>query len=463
MSRTARITAIVSTAVFLASLDLFIVNIAFPDLERDFAQTSRASLSWVLSAYAIVFAALLVPAGRWADRVGRKRVFLTGLALFGAASAACAAAWSVEALVAARVLQAAGAAMLMPASLGLLLASYPPERHKVAIGAWSAVAGVAASAGPVAGGLLVELGWQWVFLVNIPITLAALVAGARVLPEIRDPSRTKPDTTGAVVLAVAVAALVAAIVEGPEWGWESERVLALLTAAVALGAVVVQRARTHPAPVVEPALVRERTFLLANIAMLLFFLAFAAMLLGSVLYLTEVWDRTALEAGLMLAPGPAAAALSSVPGALLGAKFGFRRVGLTGVALYVTGGAWWMTHMAAQPDFTGALLPAMIVGGLGVGLVNPTLVGAASSALPPERFATGTGVLNMNRQVGTALGVALLVALVGTPAPGEAVAAFRDAWWIVPGSAAVAGLALALIGAPTPRVAPLPAAKEALA
>jgi EmrB/QacA subfamily drug resistance transporter len=462
MSPIARVTAIVSTGVFLASLDLFIVNLAFPDIQEDFAGTTRASLSWVLSAYAIVFAALLVPAGRWADRVGRKRVFLTGLGLFAVASGAAAAAWTVETLVAARVLQAAGAAMLVPASLGLLLATYPPERHKVAIGIWSAVAGVAASAGPVVGGLLVELGWQWVFILNLPITAVAFAAGMRVLPEVRDPSRVKPDTAGAVVLAGAVAALVAAIVQGPEWGWDSAGVLALFAAAVVLGAVVVARAQTHPAPVVEPALVRERRFLLANVAMLLFFLAFSAMLLGSVLYLTEVWGRTTLEAGLMLAPGPLAAAISAVPGALLGAKLGFRRVGLAGVALYVAGGAWWMTQMGAQSNFAGELLPAMIIGGLGVGLVNPTLVGAASAALPPERFATGTGVLNMNRQVGTALGVALLVALVGTPAAPEAVDTFRDAWWIVVGSAASAGVALALIGAPTPRLAPTPAPKEAL-
>src|SRR3954469_22724782 len=203
MSRRGRVAAIVSVGVFVASLDLFIVNIAFPDLQRDFAGTSLASLSWVLNAYAIVFAALLVPAGRWADRVGRKRAFLGGLALFTGGSAACAAAPSVGVLVGARVVQAAGAALLMPASLGLLLPEFPAEKRGLALGLWAAVGGTAAAAGPVIGGLLVELSWRWVFLVNIPIGIAAIVAGARVLREIREEGAERPDIVGAALLTAA--------------------------------------------------------------------------------------------------------------------------------------------------------------------------------------------------------------------------------------------------------------------
>src|ERR1700712_2826174 len=212
MSHRARVAAIVSVGVFVASLDLFIVNIAFPDIQRDFSGTSLASLSWVLNAYAIVFAALRAPGGRWAARTGRKRAFLGGLALFTAASAICAIAPSLGVLVAARVVQATGAAILMPASLGLLLPEFPPEKRGLAIGLWAAVGGTAAAAGPVIGGLLVELSWRWVFLVNVPVGIGAIVAGSRVLREIREESTApQPDVGGAAVLVVGVASLIAAI------------------------------------------------------------------------------------------------------------------------------------------------------------------------------------------------------------------------------------------------------------
>src|SRR4051794_13033091 len=246
MSRRGRVAAIVSVGVFVASLDLFIVNIAFPDLQRDFGGTRLATLSWVLNAYAIVFAALLVPAGRWADRLGRKRAFLGGLALFTLASAACAAAPTVGVLVAARAVQAAGAALLMPASLGLLLPEFPAEKRGVALGLWAAVGGTAAALGPVVGGLLVELSWRWVFLVNLPVGIVAIVAGARVLTEVREEGGARPDTAGAVLLTGAVGALIAAIVEGPGWGWGSPRVVGLFATAVVLGVGFVVQSARHP-------------------------------------------------------------------------------------------------------------------------------------------------------------------------------------------------------------------------
>ena len=181
MSRRTKVTLTVSVGVFMASLDLFIVNIAFPDIQREFTGVSLAGLSWVLNAYAITFAALLVPAGRWADRAGRKRGFLLGLGLFSLASAACAAAPSVDVLVVARVAQATGAAFLLPTSLGLLLPEFPPEKRGAAVGIWAAVGGVAAAAGPPIGGLLVQAGWRWVFIVNVPIGIAAFVAASRLL------------------------------------------------------------------------------------------------------------------------------------------------------------------------------------------------------------------------------------------------------------------------------------------
>jgi EmrB/QacA subfamily drug resistance transporter len=458
MSRRGRVAAIVSVGVFVASLDLFIVNIAFPDMERDFADTSLAGLSWVLNAYAIVFAALLVPAGRWADRVGRKRAFLGGLALFTVASAACAAAPSVGALVAARVIQAAGAALLMPASLGLLLPEFPPEKRGLAIGLWAAVGGTAAAAGPVIGGLLVELSWRWVFVVNLPVGIAAIVAGARVLQERREEGAAQPDTLGAAVLTGAVGTLIAGIVQGPDWGWTSGRVIALFAAAAALTAIFVLRSARHPVPVVEPELLRVRAFAAANVASVLFFVGFAAMLLGSVLFLTQVWGETALGAGLKIAPGPATAAVFAVAGGVLSGKIGPRAVGAIGAALFALGGVWWATHLGATPHYAADYLPGMLVGGAGVGFVNPALAGAATAQLPPARLSTGSAVQTMSRQIGSALGVALLVAVIGTPSPAEAVGAFENAWWMMVAAAAGAGAAFVAVG---PLAAPAGADVEA--
>src|SRR2546423_2703727 len=203
-----RVLIVVSAAVFMASLDLFIVNIAFPAIEHDFGGTSLASLSWILNAYAIVFAALLVPAGRTADRLGRKRSFIAGLVLFTAASALSAAAPSVELLVAARVLQAIGAASLFPTSLALLLPEFPAEQRRTAVSIWAAVGGVAAAAGPPGRGLLVQAGWQLPFLVNVPIGITLLVFALRILRETREPAGPpRPDLGGAALLTAAIGTL----------------------------------------------------------------------------------------------------------------------------------------------------------------------------------------------------------------------------------------------------------------
>ena len=455
MTQRTRISAFVlCLGAFMGGLDLFIVNVAFPDLARDFAGTDLSTLSWVLNAYTIVFAALLVPAGRWADAFGRKRIFLSGLALFVVASAASAAAPSIGALIAFRVVQAAGAALLLPASLALLLPMFPPEKRSIAVAIWAASSAVAAAAGPPIGGLLVELSWHWVFIVNVPVGLVALVLGTRVLREAHDPSTLRPDELGAGLLAVGVGALVAGIVQGPEWGWTDGRILALFAAAALLLAIVAARCVRHPSPVVEPALLQVRAFRVAAGAATVFFAGFGAMLLTSVLALTGPWHESVLTAGLMIAPGPATAAVFSVPGARLAQRIGMSAVGVLGTALFVAAGIWWLTQLSTELDYAGAFLPGMIVGGAGVGLVIPTLTAAAAAALPPARFATGTAVVTMARQLGLAIGVAVLVALLGTP---SSIADFEAAWAFVAATGAVSGLAFAALGP----IAPVPATATA--
>lgn len=374
--------AVVLIGVFVSSLDLFIVNIAFPDLALSFPSSSLSDLSWVLSAYAIAFAAVLAPAGRWADRSGRKRAYLIGMALFTVASAVCAVAPSLGALVAARTLQAIGGGLMLPSSLGLLLPLFPPERRGAAIGLWSAMGGAAAALGPPIGGLLVQAGWEWVFIVNLPIGMAAVVVGAWALREIREDSGASPDVLGAVALAVTVGALIAAIVQGETWGWTSGRILGLAGLGV-LGIVFsAVRAVRHPAPIIEPALLRIRAVLLANVATMLFFAGFGAMILGSVLFLTELWHHSVLRAGLEIAPGPVMAAICAVPGGLLATKYGNYLVGFVGSILFAAGGVLWATHTAADAAYLTTFLPAGVIAGIGAGLALPSLSGAATLPLP---------------------------------------------------------------------------------
>jgi EmrB/QacA subfamily drug resistance transporter len=454
-----RILVVVSAAVFMASLDLFIVNIAFPDIQSDLGGSDTA-LSWVLNAYAIVLAALLVPFGRLADLFGRRRAFVGGLVVFVLASALCAAAPSVGLLVVARVLQAAGAAAVLPTSLALLLSAAPPAKRAAYVGGWAAAGAVAAAAGPPVGGLLVQASWRWVFLVNLPVGAIALVAALRTLREERDPDAAGlPDLLGAVVLTGGVGALTAAIVEGPTWGWGDDRVIALFAAAAALLAVFARRNVRHPVPVVEPELLRVRSFVAANVAGLLFFAGFGAMLLEGVLYLTRVWHESVLTAGLMISPGPLAAATFAGPAGRLADRYGQRVVAAPGGLLFAAGAVWWLTHIKVTPGFAWDYLPGMLIGGAGVGLVIPTLSSAAAAALPPARFATGAAVFGMSRQLGSALGVALLIAVVGTPAPGDELTAFQHGWWLVLGAgvlASVAATAMGRIRLPAPMAAPAP-------
>ena len=459
MQRKWAVTSIVCAGVFMSSLDLFIVNIAFPSIARSFGGASLSSLSWILSGYAIVFAALLVPAGRWADTFGRKRAFLLGLAVFVLASTACALAPSVGFLIGARLVQAAGGALMLPTSLGLVLPEFAPAERHVGIGVWAATGGIAAAAGPPLGGLLVQADWRLVFLVNVPVGLAGLVFGSRVLRERRELGGARPDLVGAAALIIAVGALVVAIVKGQEWGWSSPAILALFATTAVLLPAVWRRGERHPAPVLEPAMLRVRSFGLAVTGSIVFFCGFGAMLLAGVLFLTTVWHENVLIAGLMLFPGPAMATAFSVPSARLGARVGYRIPGVIGALLFGCGSIWWITRTGNEPAYFSEYLPGMVIGGAGVGLVIPTLTGAGASSLAPERFATGAAVLTMARQIGAALGIAVLVAVLGNVA--TSASDFHSAWLISVSSALATAGAFAALGPRARRVVAAPARPQA--
>jgi EmrB/QacA subfamily drug resistance transporter len=452
---------IVCAGVVLASLDLFIVNVALPQIARDLHARNLGELSWVLNAYAIVYASLLVFFGRLADHYRRDRAFLLGVAVFTAASAACAASASVAMLVGFRVVQAAGAALVTPTSLGLVLASYesPARRHR-AVRAWTAVGGLAAAIGPVVGGLLVAASWRWVFLVNLPVGLAALVVGWRRLPEVPGVSTERPDPLGVVLVTGGVGLLTVGLVKGADWGWGSARIDAVLTAAVVTLGLFGLHCIHSRAPLVHPDLFRSRPFTGASLVALFFSSSFGAMLLSIVLWEQGPWGWSALRAGLAIAPGPLMVPVMSflVAGRLI-RRYGSAVVISGGSVFFAAGVAWWALAVTTSPDYIAGVLGGMILTGVGVGLTLPTMMATATASLPPKAFATGSAVVNMIRQAGLALGVAVLVAVLGTTAADHRarLASFQHAWWLCAAiSAAGVFPAVALLRRPRPVPAIVP-------
>jgi EmrB/QacA subfamily drug resistance transporter len=450
--------AVLSAASFMAGLDLFIVNVAFDDIGRDFAGTSLADLSWVLNGYAIVFAALLVPLGRLADRYGRKAGLVLGLTVFTLASQACAAAPSLWWLVGFRVLQAAGAAALIPTSLGLLLSAYPPARRAGAVRIWSAASALAAAAGPAVGGVLVDSSWRWVFEVNVPIGLLVVALVLRFVPDSRDGASARvPDLPGAAVLTAAIAVLALGLVKINDW--PGRHVAIAVGAALLALAAFWLRSRRHPAPVIEPALLGVRTFAWSNAAVLLFTVAFAAELLLGVLWMQQIWHYSPVRTGLGVAPGPLMVPVM----ALIAGKMAARRVPVgmitaVGCMLCAFGVVMVGLSLGEAPAYATELLPGWLVGGVGVGLALPTILSAATADLPAHRFATGGAVVNMSRQIGSVLGVSVAVALLGSPhSYVDAHRAYVHAWLTVGAFMAIAAIAALGMSPRRPRPAvPVP-------
>ena len=443
-ARRGAVLSITSAAAFLATLDLFIVNIAFPSISAAFPRTDFSQMSWILNGYTVVFAAVLTLSGRLADRYGHRRMFLVGLAIFTLASAACALAPSIWALVAARVVQGIGAAFVTPTSLSLLLAAWPAERRASAVGTWASVGAVAAALGPPLGGLLVAAAWQWVFLVNLPIGIVTFLAAARYLREPDVERIGRPDLLGAVFLVLGVGALAYALVEVAEHGWGTTEVIAgLVVAGLGLVAVVV-RSRRHPVPALDLAVLRVPRFALATAMLLTFSCGFAGMLLINVIYLTSTRGWSAQGAGIALAVGPLVVVIVARLVGSIAARFGVGPVATVGAAFFAGGSAWWLWRLGPTEHYVVGLLPGQLLTGLGIGLILPVLSSVIGSALPASQWGSGASLLNTARQVGSVLGIALVVTVIGADILDSAAKldSIRAGWALL----AAAGVGTALIG-----------------
>lgn len=433
-------------AAFMSSLDLFVVNVAFDEIGRDLGVgapggPTAADLSWVLNAYAVTFAALLVPLGRLADRYGRKQMFVGGLALFVVASVACAVSPGVWTLVAFRVLQAAGAAAMTPTSLGILMGALPPERRVGAVRLWAATGALAAAFGPTVGGVLTQVSWHWVFLINLPIGLVLLWLAVTVVHDVRtDDDAVRPDLAGAVVFAAAVGLLALGLTKSNDWGWSDPRTVGSLVGAVALGVVFWVQSRRHPSPVISPALLRVRSFRFANLAMLAFNVAFAAQLLVGILWLQQIWSYSSLRTGFAVAVGPVMVPITAALSHRFLPDVTPARLVAAGSVVCAVGNVWLLSVMGADPAFVSAYLPGWVLGGIGVGLALPNLIAGGTRDLAPDQSATGSAVVTMSRQIGFVVGVSVLFALVGSAQGLEARDGFVATWWVAAGALLVAAV-----------------------
>ena len=406
---------VASIAGFLVALDTTMLFAAFDPLRHAFPNATAADLSWVLNAYTVVYATMLIPAGGLADTHGRKRVFLLGVALFLAASAACGLANSVGWLIAARVVQAVGAALLTPASLSILLAAFAQTQRAVVVSLWGAVGGLAAAVGPSAGSFVIDqFGWPWAFYINLPLGGLALWRGAVLLTESeRSAVRRRVDFVGMGLLMLAVGAITLAIVESDVPGWSRTELGALVATGLVAAAAFVAWARRAPAPLVDLELFRNRTYRWVNLATLSFGTAFSMMFLTFFFFMMNVWHYSLPQAGLAVTPGPLMVMPTAIITGRLAARLGHRRFLVGGSLLYACSSLWFLMMPGAQPQYLSHWLPGLLMSGISVGLVLPSLSAAAVSRLPMAHYAVGSAVNQATRQIGSALGVALTVALLG--------------------------------------------------
>ncbi|MFE9403454.1 MFS transporter [Streptomyces sp. NPDC006530] len=454
----ARVLALCSGASFMAFLDLSIISIAFPDILDDFPGASLNTVTWVLSGYTILLAAVLTPAGRVADSLGRRTVFLWSLAAFTAASLVCAVAPSIWWLIAARVVQGAAAGGMIPAALGLILATTPRERIARAVGTWSAVAGFSAVIGPAAGGLLLRaFGWRSVFYINLPLCGAMLIAAVVVLPRqqrLRGTGERLPDAVGSIALALGIGGVVSALTEGDTWGWGDVRTIGLGLAGLALVAVTVLRSRTHAAPALEVTVWRSPVFRTANLGLGLLNMTMFAWMLAAPLFAAEIWHWSVLRTAGALCVG----AVSSMAGSLAAGRLSRPatqvKVAVLGALSFSGSNAIWASHLfGPTPNFLGAWMPAAILGGGGLGLAITCLSSLAAGTVPPLKFAGGLGMTLTVRQVGGAVGVAGFASIMASGSAPGGIGSFHhvyDAAMVVNIVCAVVVCAMLLMLRPKP-------------
>ena len=438
-----------SLALFLTTLDLSIVNVAFPDILADF-DISRVDASWIVTSYNIFYGSLLVVAGKVADQLGRRRIFLTGLAVFASGSLLAAFAPGLGVLIAGRAVQGIGAALLTPASLGLLLAAFPPERRTQVVAMWGGIGALGVASGPSLGALVITLtDWRAAFWINLPICLGMFIAGRRVLietPRVR--SEHRPDYGGAMLITFALACIALGLSESEVWGWDDPRTIGVLLLGVAAIPLFVRRQRRHPEPVLDLTLFESTSFTVANSAALTFMAGFAAYSLNNVLFLRQAWGYSVLHAGLLTALPPVTVAILAPFAGRVASRIGFRPLVIVGPFIVAGATLVFARTIGVEPEPLRFVLIGEVVA-VGIACFIPVNSAAAVAELPPLRLSIGGAVNNTFRQIGAVIGVALLVAILGSPTTQlELVDAHQNGWLMI----STLSLITAIIGLAQPAV-----------
>ena len=419
--------AVAGLAMFLVGVDGSIVNVAFPSFREDFSGITNAQLSWVLNSYVLVYAALLVVSGRFADRAGRLRVMSLGLALFVLASVGVAVSPNVLSLILMRSLQGVGAALIAPASMGLVIASWPAERRATAVTFWGACFAAANAFGPAIGAGIIELAnWRWAFMINLPLGLIALGMGRRVFVETRRDASARPDILGGVLLSTSIGLLVLAIVQFREWSLLSTETMLSVLIGISCFVLFIYRNKRHVEPILPSALVEILSFRRASLALFIFTFGMYALMLSLVLFLTDAGEYSIGIAGLSTAAGATVVTVASMVAGPLADRFGHRFVAGPGTFICAIGMLWWVIMLNEEPNYLIGYLPGMVLSAAGMGLTLGVLAAAGVSEVKPDYFSLAGGVTQTARQFGGALGLAILFAITGEPSsPVDAYEAYR--------------------------------------
>jgi EmrB/QacA subfamily drug resistance transporter len=456
--------AAVAFGLFMIMLDNTVVNVALPSIQRDLG-IGLSELEWIVAGYALMFAALMLTGGKLADLLGRRLIFVVGLAIFTVASLLCGLADSGEMLISWRVVQGAGAALMNPATLSIIAATFPPHQRGMAIGIWAGVSALALAIGPLVGGLLTEhIDWSWIFFVNVPVGIAAIAASFLFIDESKDMSHEQRlDLPGLLTSGVGLFALTFALIEGNGRGWTSGLVLGSFAAAAVLLVAFVLLERHQRLPMLDLSLFRSRTFTGANIVVLMVALAMFGVFFFVSLYMQNILGYSAVQAGAAFLPMTVLIILVAPISGKLTDRIGSRSLLTVGMVLVGTQLVYF-SQLGPDAVFWN-LVPGLLVGGVGMALVMPPSAAAAVRSVPVDKSGVGSAVLNSFRQVGGSLGIALMGAIVAHQAGGRrTVDAFMDGFEAALLVAAVIAFAGAVIAAALVRpheLRPETAAEEA--
>jgi EmrB/QacA subfamily drug resistance transporter len=410
--------AVLCVGLFMLLLDGTIVNIAIPHIMTAF-ETGLSSVEWVMNAYVLAFAVTLVTFGRFGDLYGRRRMYIGGMVLFTAASLACGLAPGISWLVAFRVAQGLGGAMMMPATLSIVAAVFPAGRRGAAMGVWGGVSGLATAIGPSLGGLIVDsASWRWIFLINLPIGVAGAVLALRLVPESKDPASVQTlDLPGVGLVSASLFCLTFALIEGQRLGWTSATIVALFVVSAVAFVLFYLREDRVPQPLIDFSLFRNVNFAAGNLTGLLLSASMMGVFFTIPIFLQTVLGYSALKAGLVMSPMSLVIIVAAPVAGRLSDRIGSRWIVAAGLFLLAFGIAWmagltpW--HEALQPDTqASSLVFPFILSGIGIGLAIAPVTSAVMATAPPDRAGNASGVLSTTRQVGSLMGIAILGAVL---------------------------------------------------